>query len=80
MFDLNFTLSSLCESPVILQSLGSSSKQMKGQKKLASATATLKRKLETVYEQKKDDRRPNAIGMKFSLLHFHDLCSEGSSV
>ena len=30
--------------------------------------------------QKKDDRRPNAIGMKFSLLRFRDLCSEGSSV
>ena len=42
MFDLNSTLSSVCESPVKLQSLGSSSKRMKGQKKLASATATLK--------------------------------------
>ena len=31
-------------------------------------------------EQKKDDRRPNTIGMKFSLLRFRDLCSEGSSV
>ena len=31
-------------------------------------------------EQKKDNRRPNAIGMKFSLLRFRDLCSEGSSV
>ena len=31
-------------------------------------------------EEKKDDRRPNAIGMKFRLLRFRDLCSEGSSV
>ena len=31
-------------------------------------------------EQKKDDRRPNAIGMKFSLLRFRDICSEGNTV
>ena len=32
------------------------------------------------YDKFNDDRRPNAIGMKFSLLRFRDLCSEGSSV
>ena len=30
-------------------------------------------------EQKKDYRRPNAIGMKFSLLRLRDLCSEGTA-
>ena len=49
-FDLNSTLSGLGETPVKLHSLGSSSKRRKGQQKLISATATLKRKLETVYD------------------------------
>ena len=49
-FNLNSTLSSLGETPVKLHSLGFSSKRMKGQQKLVSVTATLKQKLETVYD------------------------------
>ena len=49
-FDLNATLLSLDETPVKLHSLGPSSKRLKGQQKLASATGTLKRKLETVHD------------------------------
>jgi len=47
-FDMSSTLSGLGETPVKLHSFGSSSKRRKGQQKLISATATLKRKLETV--------------------------------
>ena len=49
-FDLNSTLSSLGETPINLHSLAPSSKRMKGQEKLASATVTLKRQLETAYD------------------------------
>jgi hypothetical protein len=48
--NLDSTLSSLNETPVKLQSLHSWSKRTKGKQKLASATETLKRKLELTYE------------------------------
>ncbi len=59
IFDLSSTLSGLGETPVKLHSLGSSSKQRKGQQKLISATATLKRKLETVYDVPLDSPESN---------------------
>ncbi len=60
-FDLSSTLSGLGENPVKLHSLGSSSKRRKGQQKLISATATLKRKLETVNGVPLDSPESNLI-------------------
>ena len=53
------SLSNLGETPVKLHSLASSSKRMKGQQKLASATVTLKRQLEKVYDVPLDSPESN---------------------